>query len=634
MLNELKYNVNSFDNLDEDDVIIVFRGNIYPIYINDYTEENIEYIINIIKILCKTFDGLYDTFFDEDGNILPSYMESPQLLMKALGKFEGLPKLLYGYVTEYDGNYALAFDYSQYDVPNSKELKQLLNTDIVDQFGYILLNGKEYTLEELRGGSFDNRKEDNTDIAPRLFHGTTTKYLKDIMANGIRQIASNSMFKVENKGYVYLTSVFESALHYAEIYKANKGGEECVIEVDSSKIDSNRIVLDYDFASEFTTDIENSPYDGRIKPNGKFYKGNVARNTSKSGTKYGKIGYKGIIMPSAILGAYIVNDDGEQIYHDIRSLKEIYSEKLDEEMDKKDKKYARQDIMLDVTAADCAVTEGQEAINEVDADDVSLKSFKVQDELNPKFWIDGKINSRVRLKLLDLADEFYDSLNIKWVKPKDIILTGSIANYNWSKYSDVDVHILVDYEKVWKKTDIIQDYFDSKKQLWADEHDGLKIYGFPVELYVEDANVKNPNSGIYSLEKNEWIVEPGDFQDAELNEERIKEISAKYMTEIDDAYEDIKKEKDNHRLETFSTKMKKLFDKLRKQRKESLDKHGEMGTYNIVWKVLRRSGHLDKIWEIINNVYNKVNSIKEDKQRTICITEEQSRMIRETMKMH
>ena len=634
MLNELKYNANNFDNLDEDDVIIVFRGNIYPIYINDYTEENIEHIINIIKILCKTFDGLYDTFFDEDGNILPSYMESPQLLTKALSKFEGLPKLLYGYVTEYDGNYALAFDYSQYDVPNSKEFKQLLNTDIVDQFGYILLNGNEYTLEELRSGSFDNRKEDNTDIAPRLFHGTTTKYLKDIIANGIRQIASNSMFKVENKGYVYLTSVFESALHYAEIYTANKGGEECVIEVDSSKIDSNRIVLDYDFASEFTTDIENSPYDGRIKPNGKFYKGNVARNASKNGTKYGKIGYKGIIMPSAILGAYIVNDDGKQIYHDINSLKNMLSNDLSENMDKKDKKYVRQDIMLDVTAADCAVMEGQEAINEVDADDISLKSFKVQDELNPKFWIDGKINSRVRLKLLDLADEFYDSLNIKWVKPKDIVLTGSIANYNWSKYSDVDVHILVDYEKVWKKTDIIQDYFDSKKQLWSDEHDGLKIYGFPVELYVEDANVKNPNSGIYSLEKNEWISEPGDFQDAELNEERIKEISAKYMTEIDDAYEDIKKEKDNHRLEVLSTKMKKLFGKLHKQRKESLEKHGEMGTYNIVWKVLRRSGHLDKIWEIINDVYNKVNSIKENRNRTICITEEQSRMISETMKMY
>ena len=292
------------------------------------------------------------------------------------------------------------------------------------------------------------------------------------------------------------------------------------------------------------------------------------------------------------------------------------SQGLNEDMmedKKKNNQYVRQDIMLDVTAGDCGVMEGQ--LTEVEANDVNLKSFEIQDELNPKFWINNKINSRVRLKLLDLADEFFDSLNIKWVKPKDIVLTGSIANYNWSKYSDVDVHILVDYKEVWEKTDFVKDYFDSKKQIWGEEHDGLKIYGFPVEIYVEDANVKNPNSGIYSLEKNEWVVEPNDFQDAEINEERIKEISARLMTEIDDIDDKLKTEKDNHKLETLSTKMKKLFDKLVKQRKESLKKHGEMGTYNIIWKVLRRAGYLDKIWDIINNIYNKVNSIKESATR-------------------
>lgn len=249
-------------------------------------------------------------------------------------------------------------------------------------------------------------------------------------------------------------------------------------------------------------------------------------------------------------------------------------------------------------------------INEMEANDISLKSFEIQDELNPKFWINNKINSRVRLKLLDLADEFYDSLNITWVKPKDIVLTGSIANYNWSKYSDVDVHILVDYKEVWNKTEFVKDYFDSKKQLWSEEHEGLKIYGFPVEMYVEDTNNKNPNSGIYSLNKNKWIVEPNDFQDAELNEDYIKKMSAKFITQIDDVSEALKKEKDNHKLEVLSTKMKKLFDKLVKQRKESLEKHGEMATYNIIWKVLRRSGHLEKIWDIINTIYNKINSIK------------------------
>lgn len=253
---------------------------------------------------------------------------------------------------------------------------------------------------------------------------------------------------------------------------------------------------------------------------------------------------------------------------------------------------------------------GEETLCEVDASDVNLNSFKIQDELNPKFWINNKINSRVRLKLLDIADEFYNSMAVTWVKPKDIVLTGSIANYNWSKYSDVDVHIMIDFNKVWKKTEFVKDYFDSKKDIWMQEHDQLKIYGFPVELYVEDTNEKNTSSGVYSLYKNKWLVNPNDFQDAKLNSSFIKIQSAKYMTEIDEIDEKLKNEKDNHKLEVFSTKLKKLFDRLKNKRKESLSKHGEYGTYNIIWKVLRRSGHLGKIWDNIYIIYNKINSIK------------------------
>ena len=93
-------------------------------------------------------------------------------------------------------------------------------------------------------------------------------------------------------------------------------------------------------------------------------------------------------------------------------------------------------------------------------------------------------------------------------------------------------------------------------------------------------------------------------------EKYIKEKSARIMTFIDDVEEVLENEKDNYKLETLSKKVKKIFDKLHRQRKESLEKNGEMGTYNIIWKVLRRSGYLDKIWEIINTIYNKVNSIK------------------------
>lgn len=618
MLNELRYNVSDFDRVDEEDGILVFKGNVYPIFTTDTSEENVHYVLHILRELCKVYDGLYEKFFEKDGTLKDYLKNKPINLLGIIeGNFENLPKLLYGRVTVHNDRYSLAFDYSMYDVANSQEFKQLMKSDIVDQFTYIILNDKPYTLEEIRNGEFENKKENNTNITPRLYHGTTTNYLYSILTKGLRQVEETSKFNVVNSGYVYLTSVYETAHGYAQDYAREKGGEECIIVVDTSRINKNNIVLDYDVANEYTTDIENSPYKGRIKPKNSYYKGNIASNAANSGTKYGKIGYKGIIMPNAILGAYLY-ENNKRVFYDKSQLLYMYRplesktnnrNMLKEYIVDESIEYVRQGI-IPYGDGEMCIGESEEPLNEVEASDISLKSFKIQDKLNPKFWINNKINSRVRLKLLDLADEFIESLAVDWVKPKDIVITGSIANYNWSKYSDVDVHILIDFKEVWKKTEFVQDYFDSKKALWAQEHEQLKIYGFPVEMYVEDTNGDNPSSGIYSLNKNKWIVEPNDFQDAQLNEPFIKDKAAKIMTEIDNIDDKIKKETDNHKLEVLSTKLKKLFDKLHKQRQESLDKNGEMGTYNIIWKVLRRSGHLDKIWEIINTVYNKVNSIK------------------------
>ena len=246
---------------------------------------------------------------------------------------------------------------------------------------------------------------------------------------------------------------------------------------------------------------------------------------------------------------------------------------------------------------------------EVETDDINLSSFKIHKKLNQKIWKDEKIDSKVRLKLLDIADEFYSSLAIDWVKIEDIILTGSLANYNWSKYSDVDLHILIDFKKVWKKTDTISEYFKTKKKLWSIEHDNLKVLGFPVEVYIQDINEKHNSSGIYSLNKNKWLVEPDDFQNSTINEETVKNKSAKEMTYFDDLFEKVKKEKDKHKLETIYNKILKRFKRLRTLRSESLDTKGELGTYNIVWKVLRRTGYIDKINDTINELYDKINTI-------------------------
>jgi predicted nucleotidyltransferase len=246
----------------------------------------------------------------------------------------------------------------------------------------------------------------------------------------------------------------------------------------------------------------------------------------------------------------------------------------------------------------------------MDAEDVSLSSFKTKEELHDRFWINEKLNSRVREKLLDIADDFIDELAIPNFKPKDIVFTGSLANYNWSRYSDIDVHIVVSFKDIYKKVDLIDDYFKSKKEIWNQTHEKLKIYGYPVEISVENADEPGVSSGVYSLIKNKWVTEPSNFDDAKLNEKYIKEFSAEIMNEIDEIEKRIEKETSNSRLEELGERTMKIFKRLKNMRKEGLARSGEMSRGNIIYKLLRRMNYLDKIWDIVNNTYNKINSIK------------------------
>lgn len=271
-------------------------------------------------------------------------------------------------------------------------------------------------------------------------------------------------------------------------------------------------------------------------------------------------------------------------------------------------------------------------INEVEANEIDIKPFKVKDKLNPDFFNDeGQLNSQIRLRLLDIADDFVKSLEVKWVKPSDIVLTGSIANYNWSKYSDVDIHIIYNFKDVYNKTDFVKDYFNSKRDIWNDTHEGLTIKDLPVEISVEDSSNPAKSTGVYSLEKNKWVKEPEDMNDSELNKEYIKDFCAKQMTKFDELFDEIDNETDRKKLEILSNKVEALYEKLKNMRGEALkSKEKEMATGNIIWKVIKHQGYIEQAWEYINKVYDRRNTIDEDKPaKVVRITENQAKLLKE-----
>lgn len=250
----------------------------------------------------------------------------------------------------------------------------------------------------------------------------------------------------------------------------------------------------------------------------------------------------------------------------------------------------------------------------VEPDDVDLSSFNIKKHLNPKFWDDGHLDTRIRLKLLDIADDFFNSLDVDWVEPEDIIITGSLANYNWNKkYSDIDLHILVDYEDVDERVDFVREYFTMKKNEWNQKHKNLKIFGFPVEVYVQDSNEPHASSGVYSIDKDKWITEPDadKIRSGKVDKRHVREMVSTYMNKIDCLIDIYKKHKDDeYEMKKVAKDAAEMFDEIKKMRKDDLAKYGrEMCDGNIIFKALRRSDYIGKLIKLKDLTYDKINSL-------------------------
>lgn len=240
-----------------------------------------------------------------------------------------------------------------------------------------------------------------------------------------------------------------------------------------------------------------------------------------------------------------------------------------------------------------------------------LSSFKLKNELNPKIWDKSKneyvLNPKVRTNLLEIAYDFIESLNVD-VVISDIIMTGSLANFNWSNYSDVDLHVVADFDQFSKSSrKLYEELFKLKKTVYGVKHN-LKIFGYDVELYIEDETILRDvkSAGRYSVLHNEWVVKPPK-ESINIKEFGIKEKAKKWMKIIDDV-EEIVDDKD---IETAKKLIKNYTEKIRKFRECGLEKGGEYSEENLVFKILRRNGYLDKLREMKDKVIDKKLSIKE-----------------------
>jgi predicted nucleotidyltransferase len=234
-----------------------------------------------------------------------------------------------------------------------------------------------------------------------------------------------------------------------------------------------------------------------------------------------------------------------------------------------------------------------------------LDSFDIQDSLNPKVWDNptepdsSKLKTKVREGLLKISEKFIEELG-EDIFIDDIVLTGSLANYNWSEYSDFDLHIIIDFEQFGEQKDLFKENFNLKKQIFNEKHN-ITIFGYDVELYAQDAEETHFSSGVFSVLNNEWISVPKKLK-IELDKTTLEKKIKNWTEKIDSTTE----KTNGNNVEIIDT----LREKLKDYRKSGLEKKGELSYENLVFKFLRRSGHIEKLFNSLNRSLDKKLSIE------------------------
>lgn len=237
-----------------------------------------------------------------------------------------------------------------------------------------------------------------------------------------------------------------------------------------------------------------------------------------------------------------------------------------------------------------------------------LQSFKVQDELNQTIWDkesggEYMLKSEVRDKLLEISENFIKFIGVD-IDVEDITMTGSLANYNWSSFSDIDLHIIVDLDSIDIDNDLLRQLFNSKKTIWNSTHN-VEVYGFEVEVYVQNQNEPHFATGVYSIMYGEWINEPKK-EDSAFEDNKLL---SKAMTWVD-MIDGVEKKSLILKPEETLELIEKVKNKLKKYRSCGLEKKGEYSYENLTFKFLRRNGYIQRLFDLKNKITDDTLSLE------------------------
>lgn len=204
--------------------------------------------------------------------------------------------------------------------------------------------------------------------------------------------------------------------------------------------------------------------------------------------------------------------------------------------------------------------------------------------LNPRLWRGTKLRTEIRLKLLQTAIAFYRFLDLPGLRVNDIVMTGSNAAYNYTRISDIDVHLLVDFGKTTCPT-LADNFFTTKKALWNQTYD-IVVRKHAVELYVEDTDQPAKANGVYSVLHGHWLKVPSSTA-PKSDDTAVAHKAEAFGDEIESLLAG----------EPDIAAIDQLLARLYALRQNGLLAGGEFSTENLAYKVLRARGLIGQLYD-------------------------------------
>lgn len=230
-----------------------------------------------------------------------------------------------------------------------------------------------------------------------------------------------------------------------------------------------------------------------------------------------------------------------------------------------------------------------------------LLEAELHDTLNPKLWSGTELKPEIRSALMKIAYDFIASVDLP-LNVLDIRFLGSNASYNYTKHSDIDLHIITNFELLPLQTDLSQVIYNYVKNDYNNKHN-ITVKGQPVELYIEDVKSTNASNGVYSLSNNKWLKEPTkpDYEYLDISDVLSKE------KEIIDG---LLKSNDKDQVDFY-------LNNLYLNRKDFLANEGENSVGNLLFKALRDEGLIEKLRDKFFELSSEELSLESESTITI-----------------